>query len=48
MPVAYGDGLLDRVRELAPDGVDAAVDAVGTDEALDVSLALVADREQIV
>jgi NADPH:quinone reductase len=48
VPVAYGDGLLERVRELAPDGVDAAVDAVGTDEALDVSLALVADHARIV
>lgn len=28
-PVTYGDGLADRVRELAPDGVDAAVDFVG-------------------
>ena len=46
-PVAYGDGLLDRVRELAPDGVDAAVDTVGSQEALDVSLALVADRDRI-
>lgn len=40
-PVRYGDGLLERVRALAPDGVDAAVDAVGTPEALQVSLALV-------
>jgi len=39
-PVRYGDGLLDRVRELARDGVDAALDCVGTDEAVDVSLAL--------
>jgi NADPH:quinone reductase-like Zn-dependent oxidoreductase len=46
-PVTYGDGLADRVRALAPDGVTAAVDAVGTDEALDVSLALVADRQRI-
>jgi len=46
-PVAYGDGLADRVRELAPDGVDAALDLVGTDEALEVSLALVADRDRI-
>jgi NADPH:quinone reductase-like Zn-dependent oxidoreductase len=46
-PVRYGEGLADRVRELAPDGVTAAVDAVGTDEALDVSLALVADRQRI-
>jgi NADPH2:quinone reductase len=46
-PVAYGDGLEARVRELAPDGVDVALDAVGTDEASDVSLALVADRGRI-
>jgi NADPH:quinone reductase len=39
-PVAYGDGLEDRVRALAPDGIDAALDCVGTDEAVDVSLAL--------
>jgi NADPH:quinone reductase-like Zn-dependent oxidoreductase len=45
-PVTYGAGLLDRVRELAPDGVDAALDLVGTDEAMDVSLALV-DRDRI-
>ncbi|WP_197537370.1 quinone oxidoreductase family protein [Modestobacter italicus] len=47
-PVRYGDGLADRVRALAPDGVDAALDAVGTDEAVDVSLELVADRQRIV
>jgi NADPH2:quinone reductase len=46
-PVAYGDGLLDRVRAAAPDGVDVALDLIGTDEALDVSLALVADRKRI-
>jgi NADPH:quinone reductase len=46
-PVAYGAGLLDRVRALAPDGVDAALDLAGTDEAMDVSLALVADRSRI-
>jgi len=45
-PVAYGDGLLDRVRALAPDGVDAALDLVGSDEAMDVSLALV-DRDRV-
>ena len=28
-PTTYGDGLVDRVRELAPDGVDAALDAAG-------------------
>jgi NADPH2:quinone reductase len=46
-PVAYGDGLLERVQEIAPDGVHAAIDTVGTKEALDVSLALVADRDRI-
>jgi NADPH:quinone reductase-like Zn-dependent oxidoreductase len=47
-PVTYGAGLEERVRALAPGGVDVAVDAVGGDEALDVSLALVADRGRIV
>lgn len=47
-PVCYGPGLEDRVRELAPDGVVAALDCVGTDEAVDVSLALVADRDRVV
>ena len=48
VPVTYGPGLVDRVRELAPDGVDAAIDTVGTDEAVDTSLALVADHSRIV
>ena len=48
IPVTYGPGLLDRVREAAPGGVDAAFDAVGTDEAVDTSLQLVADRSRIV
>jgi NADPH:quinone reductase-like Zn-dependent oxidoreductase len=47
-PVAYGDGLEQRVRALAPSGIDRALDCVGTDEAVDVSLALVADRQAIV
>ncbi len=47
-PVSYGEGLQRRVRALAPEGTDAAIDAVGSDEALDVSLALVADRSRIV
>ncbi|WP_375388960.1 NADP-dependent oxidoreductase [uncultured Amnibacterium sp.] len=41
VPVAYGDGLLQRVRDAAPHSVAAALDCVGTDEAVDVSLALV-------
>ena len=47
-PVAYGPGLQERVRQAAPDGVDAAIDTVGVDEAVDVSLALVSDRGRIV
>jgi NADPH:quinone reductase-like Zn-dependent oxidoreductase len=44
-PVAYGDGLADRVRALGK--VDVALDLVGTDEALDTSVELVADRARI-
>jgi NADPH:quinone reductase and related Zn-dependent oxidoreductases len=47
-PVVYGDGLLERVRALAPEGVDAAIDTVGTDEAVAVSLALLAHPERLV
>lgn len=46
-PVEYGEGLADRVRALAPDGVDVAIDLVGTDEALETSLALVPDRDRV-
>lgn len=41
-PVAYGEGLVDRVRALAPDGVDAAIDLHGTttiDAALELGVA---------
>lgn len=48
MPVAYGDGLLDRVREAAPQGIDQVLEAAGTLEAIETSLALVADRTRIV
>ncbi len=47
IPVAYGDGMLDRVRLAAPSGIGAAIDTVGTDEAIDASLALVSDRRRI-
>lgn len=40
-PTTYGDGLQQRLQDLAPHGFDAAYDCVGTDEAVDVSLALV-------
>jgi NADPH2:quinone reductase len=46
-PVEYGPGLTDRVRALAPDGIDVAFDFVGTDEAVDASLDLVSDRSRI-
>ncbi|WP_156758136.1 NADP-dependent oxidoreductase [Actinokineospora pegani] len=46
VPVEYGPGLLDRVRALAPAGVDAVLDLVGGDAVL-VSLDLVADRARI-
>lgn len=46
LPVAYGEGLADRVRALAPGGVDAALDGAGG-EALEVSLELVKDRDRI-
>ncbi|WP_411083760.1 NADP-dependent oxidoreductase [Streptomyces sp. cmx-18-6] len=54
-PVEYGDGLADRLRELAPEGIDAAFDTVGG-EALRVSaetlaeggrLASIADNEVV-
>ncbi|MFE6868881.1 NADP-dependent oxidoreductase [Kitasatospora sp. NPDC057692] len=40
-PVAYGDGLADRVRALAPDGVGVVADCVGG--VLDVTLAVLAE-----
>ncbi|MFJ2541491.1 NADP-dependent oxidoreductase [Microbacterium sp. NPDC087589] len=49
IPVTYGPGLADRVRDAAAGvAVAAALDAVGTDEAIDVSLELVDDRRRIV
>lgn len=45
-PVGYGPGLAERVRAIAPGGVDAAFDCVGGD-AVPVSLELVADRRRI-
>jgi NADPH2:quinone reductase len=48
IPVQYGPGLEDRVREAAPDGITAALDTVGTDEAVEVSLALVHEHERTV
>lgn len=41
-PVAYGDGLADRVRALRPDGVDVVADFVGGN--LDATLAVLAEN----
>jgi NADPH:quinone reductase-like Zn-dependent oxidoreductase len=46
-PVTYGEGLADRVRALAPDGVDAVLDLVGGD-ALTVSPDLLATGGRLV
>ena len=46
IPVAYGEGLVDRVREVAPGGVDVVIDAVGGD-ALRASVELVDNRDRI-
>ena len=48
VPVAYGEGLVARIRAAAPDGVDAALDLVGTDEAVDVSLEVLPDVDRFV
>ncbi len=46
-PLVYGEGLADRIRAAAPQGVTVAIDAAGTDEALQTSLDAVADRSRI-
>ncbi|GEK04381.1 NADP-dependent oxidoreductase [Streptomyces sp. NPDC003388] len=45
-PVAYGEGIVDRVRRLVPDGVDAALDFVGHG-AVDVSQRLLKRRDRV-
>jgi NADPH:quinone reductase-like Zn-dependent oxidoreductase len=45
-PVAYGDGLEERLKALAPDGIDAFVDLFGGGY-LDLALALGIDRNRI-
>jgi NADPH:quinone reductase-like Zn-dependent oxidoreductase len=47
IPVVYGAGLADRIRAVAPAGIDVVLDAVGTDEALETSFELVEDRSRI-
>lgn len=45
-PVAYGDGLLDRIREAAPQGVDAVLDASGRGE-IPLSIELTGDPARV-
>jgi NADPH2:quinone reductase len=47
VPVGYGPGLIDRVRAAARGTLTAAIDAAGTREALDTSVALIRDRRRI-
>lgn len=45
-PVAYGDGLEDRLRELAPDGIDAFLDTFGSGY-VELALRLGVPKERI-
>ena len=47
IPVVYGDGLVARVRAVAPQGVNAALDASGHD-ALPASIELTGGTERVV
>jgi NADPH:quinone reductase-like Zn-dependent oxidoreductase len=47
VPVAYGDGLRERVLEIAPDGVDAVLDASGRGE-LPLSVELAGGPDRVV
>ncbi|MDD9379470.1 NADP-dependent oxidoreductase [Streptomyces sp. ZAF1911] len=46
-PVLYGEGFADRVRELAPEGVDAALDFFG-DDVIPVLRSLVREEHRVV
>ncbi|HTZ92354.1 MAG TPA: NADP-dependent oxidoreductase [Streptosporangiaceae bacterium] len=48
VPVTYGDGLEERVRHAAGTPIAAVLDTVGSDEAVDSSLALLNDRRRLV
>ncbi|MFI1092992.1 NADP-dependent oxidoreductase [Streptomyces sp. NPDC020917] len=48
IPVAYGDGLVDRVRAVAPQGVDAALDAAGRGGAVAASIELTGGTDRVV
>ncbi|MCW2803166.1 MAG: hypothetical protein QOF52_1813 [Propionibacteriaceae bacterium] len=46
-PVQYGDGVTDRIRQVAPGGVDAVLDVVGKTP-MEELVSLVADPQQVV
>jgi len=46
IPVEYGDGLADRIRAVAPQGVDAYIDTHGTGN-VQVAIALGVERDRI-
>lgn len=47
-PVVYGDGLAGRVRELAPEGIDVALDFIGKGDAVAVSQKVLKDPSRFV
>jgi NADPH:quinone reductase-like Zn-dependent oxidoreductase len=47
-PVTYGDGLVERVRAVAPDGVDAALDAAGRGGEIAASVELTGGTDRVV
>ncbi|CAG7608124.1 NADP-dependent oxidoreductase [Actinacidiphila bryophytorum] len=47
VPVSYGPGVVERVREAAPDGVDAAFDTTGLAESLAASVELTGGKERV-
>ncbi|MFD3547766.1 NADP-dependent oxidoreductase [Streptomyces sp. NPDC058655] len=46
-PVLYGEGMADRIRELAPEGVDAGLDFHG-DDVIELLQSLVKERSRVV
>ncbi|GAB3386024.1 NADP-dependent oxidoreductase [Humibacter soli] len=47
IPITYGDGLVDRIRDASPDGVTAAFDTHGGTETIDAALEFGVDIERV-